>query len=79
MEFKNSNLDYWTMSDMILTNNFNIVEMNCASRDCRDCDCECDNDDNDDDDEDNDDDGWDEETIIDYMYPDEEGREDLYD
>ena len=39
MKLNNSNLDYWKMSDMSLTDNLNIAEMNCASRDCRDCDC----------------------------------------
>lgn len=65
MKLNNSNLDYWTMSDMSLTNNLNIVEMNCASRDCRDCE----------DDEDNDDgyaftdeDVWTEDDMTDYMF-----------
>lgn len=40
MKLNNSNLDYWTMSNISLADNLNIVEMNCASRDCRDCDCD---------------------------------------
>lgn len=79
MKFNNSNLDYWKMSSMSITDSLNIVDMGCSARDCRDCDCDCENEDDEDNDQEDDDDGWDDDTIIDYMFPDEDAREELYD